>query len=58
MSYKLIASILPLVWGAISPTVKDALKSLIADLEVKAKETANPIDDIAVAILKDILGID
>ncbi len=58
MSYKLIASILPLVWGAISPTVKDALKSLIADLEAKAKETANPIDDIAVAILKDILGID
>lgn len=58
MSYKLIASILPLVWGAISPTVKDALKSLIADLEAKANETANPIDNIAVVILKDILGID
>lgn len=54
---QVVVQVLPLVWAAISPLLKEAIKDGLVSLEAKAKETDNPLDDIAVQILKDILEL-
>ena len=48
------------VLGVILPMLSDPLKQLldgfIDELDKKAKETSNPIDDLAVDLLKALFG--
>ena len=49
---KLIMTILPLI----SPTLKQELDDAITALEKKAKMTENKWDDVAVDLLKTLIG--
>uniref|UniRef100_A0A6M3JIA7 Uncharacterized protein n=1 Tax=viral metagenome TaxID=1070528 RepID=A0A6M3JIA7_9ZZZZ len=49
--------IFKLVWSKISPQIRESIVNFVIDLEKKAAQTDNPIDDVAVQILKLILGI-
>ena len=50
--YKMIVKVLS---GA-SPEIRNQIKAFLADLEEKAKETSNPVDDILVLCLRIVLG--
>lgn len=49
--FKLIA----LVIGVVTPEIRTGVTELLDKLEEKAKKTANPWDDILVAMLKQII---
>ena len=53
-----ILAILKLIWANVSPQIRDAIVKFVEDLEKKANETPNAWDNLAVAVLKVILGID
>ena len=58
MKEKLIGlalNMLPFMIEKLTPTIKDMLHSFIDEWEVKAKETDNEFDDMAVAFIKAIL---
>jgi len=40
----------------ISPKIREAIFEFLKDLEAKAKETTNPIDDIVVLLLRILFG--
>jgi hypothetical protein len=48
---------LPLLLNNLTPLMRDALIKFLKDLEVKAKETKSPIDDLFVKFLLAILDI-
>ena len=50
---KIIQSLL----SALSPELKKAIVKSVNDLADKANKTSDPNDDIAISILKDLLGI-
>ena len=50
--YKMIVKVLS---GA-SPEIRNQIKAFLADLEEKAKQTSNPVDDILVMCLRIIMG--
>jgi hypothetical protein len=50
--YKMIVKVLS---GA-SPEIRNQIKAFLADLEEKAKQTSNPVDDILVLCLRILLG--
>ena len=50
--YKMAVKILS---GA-SPEIRTQIKAFLADLEEKAKQTSNPVDDILVLCLRILLG--
>jgi hypothetical protein len=50
--YKMIVKVLS---GA-SPEIRNQIKAFLADLEEKAKQTSNPVDDILVLCLRIVLG--
>lgn len=54
---KLLAVMLPLLLNNLTPLMRDALIKFLKDLEVKAKETKSPIDDLFVKFLLAILDI-
>jgi hypothetical protein len=39
-----------------TPQVKEAMKGMLDSLEQKANETSNPYDNVAVALLKGLIG--
>ena len=40
----------------VSPLLRNAVEDMLKKLELKAKETDNPFDDMFVATLKEVLG--
>ena len=48
-------TIVKIITGA-SPEIRNNIKSFLTDLEEKAKQTANPLDDILVLCLRILLG--
>ncbi|MDD3818359.1 MAG: hypothetical protein RBT05_00615 [Bacteroidales bacterium] len=50
--YKTIVKVLA---GA-SPEIRNQIRAFLADLEEKAKETPNPVDDILVLCLRILFG--
>ena len=61
-SFSFIVRLLQVVLGpllkAVTPLIKDGLKEVLQKLYVKAEATPNPIDDIFVGLLLDLLSID
>jgi len=58
VAVKLLTVMLPIIIKQISPVIKDYIKDAIVELEVKAKESHNPYDDVLVMLLKMILDIE
>jgi len=50
--YKMVVKVLS---GA-SPEIRNQIKAFLAELEEKAKQTSNPVDDILVLCLRIVLG--
>jgi len=50
-----ILGLIRLVVGVVSPEIRTGVKELLNALEDKAKKTANPWDDMLVAMLKQIM---
>jgi len=50
--YKMAVKVLS---GA-SPEIRNQIKAFLSDLEEKAKQTSNPVDDILVLCLRILLG--
>lgn len=46
-----------LVVGAASPEISTSIREWVLELETRAKETPNPMDDILVGLLKVVLNI-
>lgn len=42
----------------LTPVLKEELDSFIQSLYTKAKATSSPLDDVAVKLLAEILGVD
>jgi hypothetical protein len=48
--------ILKMVWKAVSPTIKEGvLKYIREDLKPKVKATPNPVDDVLIDIIEDLI---
>ena len=45
------------VVGGASPAIRESIKAWVLELEVRAKETPNPMDDILVGLIKIVLDI-
>lgn len=54
--FEWIFRIIGIVIPAVTPEIKTDVDNWLDALEAKAKETANPVDDIFVAMLKAIMG--
>jgi hypothetical protein len=52
-----LIAVLPLVLSQLTPVVKAELVSLLDSLEKKAAATDNCFDDVAVKVLRAILGM-
>jgi hypothetical protein len=52
----IILEILEKLLKGISPKIREAILEFLKDLEAKAKETPNPIDDIVVLLLRILFG--
>ncbi|GAI82966.1 unnamed protein product [marine sediment metagenome] len=52
----LILKLLSKVLTGMSPKIREAILEFLKELEVKAKETPNPIDDIIVLLLRILFG--
>ena len=46
-----------LVLGQISPELRKAVVDWVTDMELEAKKTPNPWDDIFVGVIKSVLNI-
>lgn len=52
----LILEILTKLIKGISPKIREEILNFLKDLEVKAKETPNPVDDVIVLLLRILFG--
>jgi len=52
---KWIFRLISLVIGVVSPEIRTGVAELLDKLEAQAKKTANPWDDMLVAMLKEIM---
>lgn len=52
---KWLLQLITLIVTVMSPELRKGLEGFINDLEVQAKKTANPWDDILVGLLKTLL---
>ncbi len=52
----LFVRLLPLLMGKISPNIKLLIRAFVVKLEIDAKKTPNPWDDVLVYILKIIVN--
>jgi hypothetical protein len=44
------------VLSGATPEIRNQIKAFLADLEEKAADTPNPVDDILVLVLRIVLG--
>ena len=52
-----IIKILLIALGKLSPQIRAALVQFVNDMEIAAKKSENPWDDIAVLVAKALIGI-
>ncbi|GAI90330.1 unnamed protein product [marine sediment metagenome] len=52
----IILELLEKLLKGISPKIREAILDFLKELEVKAKETPNPVDDIIVLLLRILFG--
>lgn len=54
---QIVVKMLPFILSQLSEPLKELLGEVVANLEKKAKETDNKIDDVLVDFLKSILNV-
>lgn len=52
-----IMKVILLVISSATPDIKNSIVEWLDDLEVRAKATPNPIDDVLVGLLKTIFNV-
>ncbi|MBA7553506.1 hypothetical protein ES705_46098 [subsurface metagenome] len=52
----LILTLLEKLLTGMSPKIRELILDFLKDLEAKAKETPNPIDDVIVLLLRILFG--
>lgn len=52
---KILIKLLPLLITVLTPSLKEVVCVFVDEFEKKAKETANPWDDFAASILRELL---
>lgn len=57
MFQKLLLKMLPMIISAATPEIKAGIKEMLATLKEKAYATPNPVDDILVELLDEILDV-
>ncbi len=57
MDIKIVITIAKLVLQNVSKSLREGFVQFIKNMEVKAKETKNPFDDVAIMIVKTICKI-
>jgi len=55
---KILATIIEELLKRISPEIRMSIRKWLGELEQKAKETKNPWDDLFVALLRIVFGIE
>ena len=55
---KLVLPVLPQILSLVTPVLRETLEDVVKDLYAKAKKTDNPLDDILVAVLAGLIGVD
>jgi hypothetical protein len=55
---RLALPILPQILKLVTPLLRESLEEAVKDLFAKAKKTDNPVDDILVAVLAGLIGVD
>lgn len=55
---RITIAILSAILRAVSPILREALQKAIKELYEKAKQTDNPYDDMFIALLARLLGIE
>lgn len=53
---KIFLELLEKLISGISPNIREEILNFLKELEAKAKETPNPVDDIIVLLLRIIFG--
>ena len=56
--WTIVATLLSALVGALSPQIKKLLDDFLNDLYQRAVKTTNPVDDILVKFLADMLGVE
>lgn len=54
---EILVKVLPLLISMLSPVIKELMVEMVHKLEAAAKETDNPVDDVLVNALKELLGV-
>jgi len=55
---KILAAVIEELLKRISPEIRMSIRKWLEELERKAKETKNPWDDLFVAVLKIMFGVE
>jgi hypothetical protein len=50
-------SVVSIIFGNLSPVIREDMSAFVRGLWTKAKATSNPFDDIAVKVLAATLGV-
>lgn len=57
MGLALLAKMLPMILGRMTPILREELEKLMRSLYVKALQTENPWDDMALEFIGSVLGV-
>ena len=52
-----ILRLITLIVGSASPELRKLIKEWVTELELRAKETPNPFDDVLVGLIKIVLNV-
>lgn len=55
---QLLLTLISAVFTAVTPELRQLIEQSIDQWEKKARQTASPLDDMAVRVIKNLLGID
>ena len=53
----MLLKLLQKIIETISPQLRDFIKEMLTKMEVKAKETDNPLDDVLVLVLRILFNV-
>ncbi len=55
---QLLLTLISAVFTAVTPELRQLIEHSIDQWEKKARQTSSPLDDLAVRVIKNLLGID
>lgn len=55
---QILLTMVSAVFTAITPELRQMIETSIDQWEKKARQTSSPLDDVAVRVIKNLLGLD